>query len=230
MIALPSAVKNFVHSNYALASLAIRWKYFSQQRRCIFSASPCLLLLVLLSFTSCETTVSTSFPEEPLARTPVTLSPGDVIKVSFPGTNELSESQTIQADGKINLPFIGEVDAAGRTVGDLQRRLEVLYKPQLQNATVVVTLEKSVTPVVIGGAVKKPGNYSFDRPTSVLQAIMEAGGPDQFGTLGKVSVIRVVDGQQRTQLLDLRPILQGRPTKPMYVHAGDIVLVGESAF
>ncbi len=58
---------------------------------------------------------------------PVTLSPGDVIKVSFPGTTELSQSQTIQADGKINLPFIGEVDAGGRTIGDLQRRLEALY-------------------------------------------------------------------------------------------------------
>jgi polysaccharide export outer membrane protein len=160
----------------------------------------------------------------------VTLSPGDVIKVSFPGTTELSQSQTIPADGKVNLPFIGEVDAAGRTIGDLQRRLEALYKPQLQNATVVVTLESSVTPVVISGSVKKPGKYAFDRPTTVLQAIMEAGGPDQFGTLRKVSVIRVVGGQQRTQVVDLRPVLQGIPTKPMYVHGGDIILVAESAF
>jgi protein involved in polysaccharide export with SLBB domain len=78
--------------------------------------------------------------------------------------------------------------------------------------------------------VKKPGKYAFDRPTTVLQAIMEAGGADQFGTLGKVSVVRVVGGQQRTQVLDLRPILQGKPTKPLYVHAGDIIMVGESAF
>ena len=84
--------------------------------------------------------------------------------------------------------------------------------------------------VVIGGAVKRPGKYAFDRPTTVLQAIMEAGGADQFGTLGKVSVIRLVNGQQRTQVLDLRPILQGKPTKPLYVHTGDIILVGESAF
>jgi polysaccharide biosynthesis/export protein len=210
MISLPSVVSNFVHSKLALAPLAI--------------------LFVLFSFAGCESTVSTNFPEESLARMPVTLSPGDVLKIAFPGAIELTQTQTIQADGKINLPYIGEVDAAGRTIGDLQRRLEALYKPQLQNTTVVVTLETSVTPVSIGGAVKKPGKYVFDRPTTVLQAIMEAGGTDQFGTLGKVKLIRVVNGQQRTQVLDLRPILQGRPTKPLYVHTGDIILVGESAF
>lgn len=217
-------------SNSALEPLMSLRKCLSRKRHPGFAVSSFFLFVVLLSFAGCQTTVSTNFPDESLARMPLTLSPGDVVKVSFPGTTELSQSQAIQADGKINLPFIGEVDAAGRTIGDLQRRLEALYQPELQNATVVVTLESSVTPVVIGGAVKKPGKYAFDRPTTVLQAIMEAGGPDQFGTLGKVSVVRVVGGQQRTQVLDLRPILQGRPTKPLYVHGGDIVMVGESAF
>ena len=230
MTLLASAVRNLLHSNFALAASATQWKCLSRKRLYGFSAGTCFLLLVLLSFSGCETTVSTTFPDESLARMPVTLSPGDVIKVSFPGTTELSQSQSIQADGKINLPFVGEVAAGGRTIGALQRTLEALYKPELQNATVVVTLETSVTPVVIGGAVKKPGKYAFDRPTTVLQAIMEAGGPDQFGTLRKVRVVRVVGGQQRTQVLDLRPILQGRPTKPLYVHGGDIVMVGESAF
>jgi protein involved in polysaccharide export with SLBB domain len=87
------------------------------------------------------------------------LASGDVVKLTFPGAAELNQSQKIQADGKINLPMIGEVDAGGRTLADLQQRLEVLYKPQLQNTTVVVTLESSVTKVVIGGAVSKPGKY-----------------------------------------------------------------------
>lgn len=221
-----------MHSKFALVALTIRVNFVSPLPKWNgrFHARAFLLLFVLLSLAGCETTVSTSFPEESLARMPVTLSPGDVLKIAFPGAIELTQTQTIQADGKINLPYIGEVGAAGRTIGDLQSRLEALYKSQLQNTTVVVTLETSVTPVNIGGAVKKPGKYAFDRPTTVLQAIIEAGGADQFGTLGKVSLIRVVNGQQRTQVLDLRPILQGKPTKALYVHTGDIILVGESAF
>lgn len=190
-----------------------------------------LLACVFVSLcASCQTTVSTRLPEGDVVHGPVTLTPGDVVKLTFPGAPELNQSQKIQSDGKINLPMIGEVDAGGRTLSDLQQRLEILYKPQLQNTTVVVTLESSVTPVVIGGAVGKPGKYQFDRPTTVLQAIMEAGGADKFGTLSRVSIIRLVNGQQRTEVLDLRPILRGSPTKPVYVRAGDIVLVGESRF
>jgi hypothetical protein len=58
---------------------------------------------------------------------------------------------------------------------------------------------------------------------------MEAGGTDQFGTLGKVSMIRLVNGKHYSGS-DLRPVLKGQPTKPVYVHSGDVVLVAESAF
>ncbi len=186
--------------------------------------------LVLLSLVGCETTISTKLPEGDAVRGPVTLTPGDVVKLTFPGATELNQSQKIQADGKINLPMVGEVNAGGRTLSDLQQQLEVLYRPQLQNTTVVVTLESSATVVVLGGSVTKPGKYMFDRPTTILQAIMEAGGPDRFGTLGRVSVIRLVNGQQRTEVVDLQPILRGSPTRPFYVRTGDIVLVGESRF
>lgn len=186
--------------------------------------------LFLFAFVSCETTISTKLPEGDVVRGPVTLTPGDVLKLTFPGAPELNQSQKIQSDGKINLPMIGEVDAGGRTLADLQQRLEVLYSSQLQNTTVAVTLESSVTQVVIGGAVTKPGKYQFDRPTTVLQAVMEAGGADEFGTLSRVSIIRLVNGRQRTEVLDLRPILRGEPTRPVYVRAGDVVLIGESRF
>ncbi len=185
-------------------------------------------LLFLLP--ACESTVSTRLPQESVAQAPVTLSPGDVVKITFPGAADFNQTQKIQADGRINLPMVGQVDAAGRTIASLQQKLEALYQPELQNAKVVVTLDTSLMPVVVAGAVSKPGKYFFDRPTTVLQAVMEAGGPDQFGTLGKVSVIRLIDGQQRTELMDLRPILKGQAMKAIYVRTGDVILVGEGRF
>ncbi len=158
------------------------------------------------------------------------LTAGDVVKVSFPGEPDFSQAQKIQTDGKINLPLVGQVDAAGRTIASLQAKLEGLYHDQLQNPAVVVTLENSVTPVILAGAVHKPAKYQFDRPTTVFQAVMEAGGPDEFGTLAKVNLFRVVGGQQRAEVLDLRPIMQGRATKPIYVQAGDVIVVGENRF
>jgi polysaccharide export outer membrane protein len=115
-------------------------------------------LLRFFSLAGCQTTVSVTPSPPPPATTAVTLVPGDIVKLTFPGATELDQSQKIQSDGKINLPLVGEVDAAGSTISDLQRRLQVLYQPQLQNSTVTVTLESSVTQVTVGGAVKSPGN------------------------------------------------------------------------
>lgn len=172
---------------------------------------------------------ATALDQMPVQR-PVSLSAGDVVKLTFPGAPDLNQSQKIRTDGKINLPLIGEVDAAGQTIADLQGKLSLLYKPQLQNTTVVVTLESSTIPVVISGAVKKPGKILFERPTTVLQAIMEAGGTTEFGNLRKVQVIRLTHGQQQTQILDVKSALSGKTTRAFYVRDGDVIYVPESPF
>jgi polysaccharide export outer membrane protein len=198
---------------------------------CLFAIIPvCALFLGLLAFTGCESTISTRLPDNAVGQRPVVLSPGDVVKVTYPGEPDYNQSQKIQADGKINLPIIGEVKAAGETISSLQHKLEARYGPELQNSEVVVTLDSQVIPIVIAGAVQKPAKYFFDRPTTVFQAVMEAGGPDQFGTLGRVNLTRLVNGQQRTEVMDLRPITHGEAVKPRYVQAGDVIVVGESRF
>jgi polysaccharide export outer membrane protein len=169
-------------------------------------------------------------PEQMAAPTQVTLVSGDVLKLSFSGAPELNQSQKIRADGKINLPLIGEIDAAGRTIGSLQNELALRYKPQLQNTTVVVTLESSVTQVVVSGAVNKPSKLTFDRPTTIFQAIMEAGGASEYGSLGKVYLIRLTNGQQQTHVLNLRSTMSGQATRAFYVRDGDVIYLPPSAF
>ena len=169
-------------------------------------------------------------PEQMAAPTSVSLVSGDVFKLTFPGAPELNQSQKIQADGKINLPLIGEIDAAGKTLGTLQTDLALRYKPQLQSTTVLVTLESSVTQVVVSGAVSKGGKLTFDRPTTVFQAIMEAGGANEYGSLKRIHLIRIINGQQHTQVLDLRPIESGQTTRPYYVRDGDVIYIPSGPF
>src|SRR5437867_6111024 len=69
----------------------------------------------------------------------VILSPGDSVKVTFAGATDLNQSQKIRVDGKISLPQIGEVKAAGKTVPQLESELVTLYKPLLKNNEVLVT-------------------------------------------------------------------------------------------
>lgn len=186
--------------------------------------------LILLGCGGCQNSSRSSLPNQPMAHTPVTLSPGDVIKLSFPGSTELNQSQKIRADGKVSLPLVGEVTASGKTVPDFQSELARLYKSQLRNNQVLVTLESGTATVVVSGYVSKPGKFSFDRPTTVFQAIMEAGGVSEYGSLGKVRLIRTINGEQHTQVLDLKAAMNGQTTKVYYVRDGDVVYVAQRIF
>jgi polysaccharide biosynthesis/export protein len=189
-----------------------------------------IAFLIAALCAGCQGPAGTPFPEQRTASTPVRLTPGDVIKLSFPATPDLNQSQKIRADGKVNLPMIGEVTAAGKTLGEFQSELIRLYAPQVKNADVVVTLESAVAQVIISGAVAKPAKLLFERPTTIFQAIMEAGGLSEYGSFKNVHVIRLVAGRQHTQILDLRSTLRGQPTQPFYVKDGDVIYVPPSPF
>jgi polysaccharide biosynthesis/export protein len=169
-------------------------------------------------------------PNQPTSSTPVTLSAGDIIKLTFPGAPDLNQSQKIRADGKVNPPLIGEVTAAGKTLADFQGEVKRLYKPQLRNNEVLVTLESGTANVVVSGFVNKPGKLSFDRPTTVFQAIMEAGGPNQYASLANIRLVRTVNGQQHSQVLDLRPAMRGQTVEANYVKDGDVIYVSQKVF
>jgi polysaccharide biosynthesis/export protein len=187
-------------------------------------------LLAALSCAGCRHGPAEPLPEQMAAPRAVTLISGDVVKLTFPGAPELNQSQKIRADGKINLSLIGEVDAAGKTIPTLQSELARLYKPQLQSTTVVVTLESSVTQVVVSGAVAAPRKLVFERPTTIFQAIMEAGGVNEYGSLRNVHLIRLINGEQHSQVLDLRPTVGGKTTRAYYCKDGDVIYVPRSVF
>jgi protein involved in polysaccharide export with SLBB domain len=190
-------------------------------------------VLTLLAFAGagCETDANTTtFSSQADVPRHVILASGDVVKLTFSSAPELNQSQKVRADGKLSLPLIGEVDAAGKTVGQLQSDLIQLYKPQLKTPEVTVSLEGSVTTVTVSGAVAKPGTVTFERPTTVFQAIMEAGGPSEYGTLRHVRLHRIVNGVQKSQVFDLKGMLKGEVTKPFYVRDGDVIFVPQSTF
>ena len=184
-----------------------------------------LAALALLFCAGCQGTAKHPVPL--VSQTPNYLNPGDVVKISFPAAPELNQSQKIGTDGTLSLPLVGEVHAAGKSPGELQSELATLYKPQLQDNEVIVTLETRAVPVVVSGAVPRPGKIVFERPATILEAIMEAGGFTPEADLKKVAVIRIVKGEHQTQLFDLRPVLKGKPTPAIYCSGGDVIYVPE---
>jgi len=164
------------------------------------------------------------------ATTPVVLGAGDVVRITFTAAPEYNQAQKIRSDGKISLPQVGQVVAAGKTLLHFESHLQALYRDEIKNTDVVVTLESAAIQVYVTGSVRSPGKLIFDRPMTILQTVMEAGGPNQFGNLRSVQLIRTTGGVHRTELVDLRPALAGEPTNAMYVKNGDIIKVPQSPF
>jgi polysaccharide export outer membrane protein len=158
----------------------------------------------------------------------ITLREGDVVKISFPGAPNLDDTQQVRRDGKISLKQVGEIQAAGKTPGELEKEVLKLYESQLVVKQVSVTLGSSAYPIFVIGAVLRPGKVMADRPLSVFEAIMEAGGFDfARANTKEVLVLREGPGEMTTFKLNLKDTLQGKSVKPFYVKPSDTIYVRE---
>jgi polysaccharide biosynthesis/export protein len=190
-------------------------------------ASRPLALAVLLAVMGCQT------PKTPLSQSTeqpdaFSLHEGDVVKISFPDAPTLDTTQQIRRDGKIELSLVGEVQAAGYAPDQLEKELLKLYAPQLLSKQVNVTVVSSSFPVFVSGSVLRPGKVVSDRPLTVLQAIMEAGGFDHAtADLKAVVVSRIENGQARKYTVNVQAVLEGKSTASFYLKPSDVVYVPE---
>jgi polysaccharide biosynthesis/export protein len=197
------------------------------------TTSACASIAAILVFALLYSGCQTQWPPLPYQVGPYTtvrLSPGDTIKVAFAENSDLDQTEKIRRDGKLTLPIIGEVRAAGRTVMQLQNTLISLYNDHLDNPEVLVTLENGNATAFVSGFANNPGKVEFDRPTTVYQAVMQSGGISDYGSSSNIHLTRIINGQQLTETVNLRPTIHGEPTRPTYVQDGDVIYIGRSWF
>jgi len=159
---------------------------------------------------------------------PTILRQGDVVKISFPGAANLNETEQIRLDGKISMPLVGDVQAAGLTPDQLQQNLVKLYAPQISSSDVTVAIESSSFPVYVTGCVLSPGRIASNQPLTALEAIMEAGGFDYSrANLRKIHVIRRENDTSQSYVLNLNAVLKGEDKNDFFLQPNDIVYVPE---
>jgi len=158
----------------------------------------------------------------------ITLREGDVLKISFPGSANLNTTQQIRRDGMISMPLVGEVKAVGKTPAGLETDLIDLYSTQLLSKQVTVEVQSSSFPVYVSGSVLRPGKVMSDHPITALEAVMEAGGFDYTkANLKGVTIIRHEGNSTRNYIVNLKRIVDGKPSESFYLKPGDIVIVPE---
>lgn len=159
--------------------------------------------------------------------------PGDVISISFPAATNLNTTLKVPVDGEVRLPaaFGKPVNASGKTRAELEKALLAEFGSQLRSPEVNVSLITSAAVVYISGAVLAPNRVAMDRPLTLLDAIMEAGGPDSTrAKLDSVAVVRNFHGVQQTYVLDMRQAFGGGEVTPFYLRPFDSIVVPARKF
>jgi polysaccharide biosynthesis/export protein len=119
------------------------------------------------------------------------IGPDDVVGIKVWREPELSSTLRVRPDGKITLPLGGEVKAAGRTPEQLGEEITKMLGSFVNSPLVMVSVvEVRSKKYSITGEVNKPGAYPLIVPTSVLDAILQAGGFKEYAKKGKVTVLR----------------------------------------
>jgi len=123
---------------------------------------------------------------------PYILKPGDDLQIDFFYNPELSQHAVIRPDGRISMPLLGEVHAAGATVSRLTQTLEGSYKEQLKRASINIQVRSFANQVYfVGGEVAHPGTLPMRGPNvTALQAIIEAGGLKESAAHSNVFILR----------------------------------------
>lgn len=188
-----------------------------------------IMAIAFLFTAACSSAPDYNIPANVSSATPKgTLAVGDKIRVAYPGAPELNQAYKIQADGKVGLPLVGNVSAAGKSASSLQSSLTAMYGEHLNDPTVFVSLEEPAASVYVVGEVGAPGKVLLSRPMTALEAVMEVGGFSKLANPKKVYVIRLEGRQQKRYALNLANPLSGYDSEAFFLRPYDTVFVERS--
>lgn len=199
------------------------------------------LLSIALAATfliACESSGPIEVPESRVAYSAEEYRIGvsDTISVSVWRNPDLSITVPVRPDGKISMPLIGDMLAAGKTsemlAEDITAKLtEYVRSPQV---TVIVSNPASteyMQTVRITGAVARPASIPYRKGMTVMDVVLSVGGPNEFASENKSKLYRTSDGEVKTYPIYLKDILKRGKLETNYKLApGDIISVPERAF
>jgi polysaccharide biosynthesis/export protein len=151
---------------------------------------------------------------------------GDKLRIEVYKDPQISQSLEIRPDGRITLPLIGDVPAAGATPRELTTTLTDRLREYMTNPVVTVIVSEATPPMIyVMGEVNSPGGQTVRGPVTVLQALAMAGGFREFANTRRIRILRKnADGTIDTIPFDYRQAVN-RADRPMMLEPGDTVIV-----
>jgi protein involved in polysaccharide export with SLBB domain len=151
--------------------------------------------------------------------------PGDVFSVTVYGSSELFETLTVAEDGSVMRRYLGKVYVGGRTLGEAREILAQRYRSLVSDRASIeirLTGDRRSININIVGEVRRPGNYRINSTIPAFNALFEAGGINEIGTVRNIQIER--DGKV-VQVLDLYEYLIEGKNQQIFLQNNDFIHV-----
>jgi protein involved in polysaccharide export with SLBB domain len=152
------------------------------------------------------------------------LGPGDGVNIDLWGSVSQRLHRVVNREGRLSLPEIGSVQAAGHTLGEVQRIVQTSLRTQFRQLEADISLDRVRTVrVYVVGDVERPGAYDISSLSTPLNALYEAGGPTSKGSMRLLKHFR---GNQLVENVDLYDLLlHGVHSGMQRLESGDTILI-----
>ena len=151
----------------------------------------------------------------------------DVLAIVYWKDKDMSAEARVRPDGRIALPLINEVHAAGLTPEELQKKITEESKKYMEDANItIVVREINSRKLFITGEVNKPGVYPLTSPTTVMQLISLAGGLREYANSKNITIMRSEGGKQVSLKFNYKEVATGKNLRQnIELKPGDTVVV-----
>lgn len=155
--------------------------------------------------------------------------PLDTLSIELFGIEELSRAVRVGANGTIDYPLIGSVQASGLTTDELSFQLENRFRETyVRNPDVTTQIaERNEQFFTIGGEVARAGRWPIASSITLMEAVAIGGGMEEYANRSEVLVFRTVGDDRYIGVYNLQGIQRGNYADPT-IYPGDIVMVGDS--
>ena len=152
---------------------------------------------------------------------------GDVLEISVWREEDLIKSVIVRPDGGLSFPLVGNVQARGKSIEQLQAEVTEKLKKYIPDPVVTVAIQQlSGNVIYVIGKVNRPGNFPVVRNVDVVQALSMAGGMTAYAAANKIRVLRREGGRQTAIPFAYGDIEKGEKLEQNIVlRAGDVVVV-----
>jgi polysaccharide export outer membrane protein len=160
----------------------------------------------------------------------------DVIRVAVWQNPDLNVTVPVRPDGRISVPLVGDVEAGGRTPEEVAAEIKTALADYVRNPQVTVIVDQLrsheyLSRVRVTGAVRQPVSVPYRQGMTVLDAVLAAGGTNEFAAADRTELYRKDGDTTRAYAVRLDRILQKGELESNYpVQPGDVITVPERAF